>query len=226
MRLPRWVDDACPPGRLYPTIDERMDLVIELARRNIAEETGGPFGAGVFNPDDGKLIAAGVNMVVPLQAAILHAESVAFALAGQVLGTFELAGMELVTSTEPCAMCLGAVPWAGIGRLVCGARHEDAAAVGFDEGDKPPHWEEGLAARGIEVVQDVRRHQATAVLEAYALVTHGSHGHHDAELGTFLHRDEQIARARHRVRDMIRDLLADAARTGRVRDDVTPAELA
>jgi tRNA(Arg) A34 adenosine deaminase TadA len=65
-------------------------------------------------------------------------------------------------------MCLGAVPWAGILRLVCGARHEDAVRIGFDEGDKPVDWKEGLTRRGIEVVVDVKRAEAAAVLSAYA----------------------------------------------------------
>jgi hypothetical protein len=41
-----------------------------------------------------------------------------------------------------------------------------------------------------------------------------------------LHRDEQVARAQHQVHEMIRDLLTEAAKTGDVRDDVTPDELA
>jgi AcrR family transcriptional regulator len=65
-----------------------------------------------------------------------------------------------------------------------------------------------------------------AVLEAYALVSHESRGHHDTEFAAFLHRDEQVARAQHQVHDMIRDLLTEAAETGDVRDDVTPDELA
>ncbi|HUO45601.1 MAG TPA: nucleoside deaminase [Acidimicrobiia bacterium] len=164
--LPYWIGDACPQEAVYPTVEDRMDLAITLASRNVAEDTGGPFGAGVFDPS-GALVAAGVNMVIPGRAAILHAETVALALAGQVVGTFDLVGMELVTSTEPCAMCLGAVPWAGINRLVCGARHQDATEVGFDEGDKPSDWAAGLQRRGIEVVQDVLREQAVAVLASY-----------------------------------------------------------
>jgi AcrR family transcriptional regulator len=65
-----------------------------------------------------------------------------------------------------------------------------------------------------------------AVLEAYALISHESHGHNDNELAAFLHRDEQVARAWYQVRDMIRDLLTDAAKAGDVRDDVAPSELA
>ncbi|MGH8933673.1 MAG: TetR/AcrR family transcriptional regulator [Egibacteraceae bacterium] len=65
-----------------------------------------------------------------------------------------------------------------------------------------------------------------AVLEAYALIAHEPHGHHDTELAALLHRDERVARAQQRVRDMIRDLLAEGAETGALRDDVAPDELA
>jgi len=65
-----------------------------------------------------------------------------------------------------------------------------------------------------------------AVLEAYALIRHGSHQDHDTELITFLHRDEHVARAQQHLGDLIRDLLAEAAKTGAVRNDVAPDELA
>jgi tRNA(Arg) A34 adenosine deaminase TadA len=64
-------------------------------------------------------------------------------------------------------MCLGALPWAGIHSLVCGAREEDARAVGFDEGDKPADWIAGLERRGIRVTRDVRREEARQILEDY-----------------------------------------------------------
>lgn len=65
-----------------------------------------------------------------------------------------------------------------------------------------------------------------AVLEAYALISHGSHGHRDTELAALMHRDNQVARAEHQLRDMIRDLLIEGAQSGTVREDVTPGELA
>jgi AcrR family transcriptional regulator len=68
--------------------------------------------------------------------------------------------------------------------------------------------------------------QLEAVLEAYALISHESHGHHDTELVAFLHRDEQVARAQQQLSDFIRDLLIEAAETGDLRDDVAPEELA
>jgi tRNA(Arg) A34 adenosine deaminase TadA len=75
--------------------------------------------------------------------------------------------MELVSSTEPCVMCLGAVVWSGVRRLVCGARDRDARKVGFDEGPKPDDWIGALEARGITVVRDVGREEAAGVLHHY-----------------------------------------------------------
>ena len=172
-RLPEWVGGmAGDPARPYPTLDERMQLVIRLASENVAQRTGGPFGAAVFDLERHTLIAPGVNMVVPGNSSILHAEIVALVLAQQVLGHFDLSATgrdcELVSSTEPCAMCLGAVPWSGVKRLACGARDADARAIGFDEGAKPEDWVHELTQRGIEVVLDVCRDEAVAVLQKYS----------------------------------------------------------
>jgi AcrR family transcriptional regulator len=65
-----------------------------------------------------------------------------------------------------------------------------------------------------------------AVLEAYALISHQTRGHHDTELAAFLHRDGQVARAQQQLREMVRDLLTEGAETGALRDDVAPDELA
>src|SRR5919199_2846571 len=65
-----------------------------------------------------------------------------------------------------------------------------------------------------------------AVLHAYAVIAHESHGHPDSSLAAFLHRGEPVARARHELRAMLRDLLSECAPPGGVRDDVAPAELA
>jgi hypothetical protein len=64
-----------------------------------------------------------------------------------------------------------------------------------------------------------------AVLEAYALIAHESHGHHDAELAALLHRDEQVIRAEHELRSLVRELMVDAANAGLVRKDVVADEL-
>ncbi|MDB4404481.1 hypothetical protein N9154_04015, partial [Akkermansiaceae bacterium] len=76
-------------------------------------------------------------------------------------------GTQLVTSVAPCAMCLGAVPWSGVRSLICGAREEDANAIGFDEGSKPTDWVAQLETRGITVQNDLMRDAAANVLKTY-----------------------------------------------------------
>jgi AcrR family transcriptional regulator len=90
-------------------------------------------------------------------------------------------------------------------------------------------WHQRQVSRHFEHLIKVRD-QATdagsrlrAVLEAYALI---AHGHYDTELTALVHRGEHFDRARQHLRELIRDLLADAARSGQVREDVPPDELA
>jgi AcrR family transcriptional regulator len=64
------------------------------------------------------------------------------------------------------------------------------------------------------------------VLEAYALISRESRGHHDAEVEAFLHRDGRVATAKQQLRAMIKDLVAEGSRSGELRDDVPPDELA
>jgi len=172
LELPDWLQTLIErPTQTFDSIEARMSLAIELARRNIEHRTGGPFGAAIFESQTGRLLAPGVNLVEPAHCSIAHAEMVAIALAQQTLGVYDLSqdgrACELVTSTEPCAMCLGAIPWSGVRRVVCGARGQDACAIGFDEGAKPTDWIGALGERGIEVTRDVQRDQARAVLQHY-----------------------------------------------------------
>jgi AcrR family transcriptional regulator len=79
---------------------------------------------------------------------------------------------------------------------------------------------------------EVRDHAAEpgarleAVLRAYATISHHSREHHDTELVTLLHHDEQITHAQQQLRDLVQQLVAEGARTGDLRDDVAPDELA
>ena len=173
VQLPDWIDDALSESaQIYPSVEERMQLIIKLARLNIEHKTGGPFGAGIFELESGRLISLGVNLVESSNCSIAHAEMVAIAVAQRVIGSYDLGSRksmacQLVTSTEPCAMCLGAVPWSGVRSVVCGARDEDARSIGFDEGHKPPDWIQSLESHRISVVRDVLREEARAVLLEY-----------------------------------------------------------
>ncbi|AQQ70381.1 Guanine deaminase [Limihaloglobus sulfuriphilus] len=173
IEMPQWLLPACGNYVQTTNIEAQMRFVIELSKMNVSYETGGPFGAAVFELETGRLLSAGVNRVVPLSSSILHAEMTALLFAQQSLGSYSIsaAGREavLVSSCEPCAMCMGAIPWAGLSALVCGARDEDARKAGFDEGDKPQGWVEKLENRGIKVTQDVLRDEAAKVIRDFAL---------------------------------------------------------
>jgi tRNA(Arg) A34 adenosine deaminase TadA len=170
--LPDWIEDHVDFDRPYPTAEDKMRLVLDLALRNVAEQHGGPFGAAVFDNTTDHIVGPGVNLVIPASNPTAHAEIVAIAVAGSRLGQYDLgsAGKRpttLVASTEPCAMCLGATPWSGVSALIVGARDEDARAIGFDEGSKPDDWVAYLESRGISVELDVLRDEAADVLRQY-----------------------------------------------------------
>jgi tRNA(Arg) A34 adenosine deaminase TadA len=170
--LPDWVASFVSCDGVWTSAEDRMRLAIELSRQNVEQGTGGPFGAAVFELDTGRLVSVGMNLVVASHNSALHAEMVALMMAQHRLASHtlrdpELPDHEIVTSCDPCAMCLGAVLWSGVRRLVCGADREDARELGFDEG---PVYQESyryLEERGIEVVRGVERERARKVLGLY-----------------------------------------------------------
>lgn len=171
--LPDWVDEVVAGRTHHSGIESKMALAVSLAAANVEREVGGgPFGAAVFRSDTGELVSVGVNSVVRLHNALLHAEVVALLLAHDRLGihSFREPGappLELATSCEPCAMCLGATLWSGVSKLICGATKTDAEALGFDEGPVGEASYDHARGRGIEVVRGVLRREAVAVLERY-----------------------------------------------------------
>lgn len=174
VHLPAWLPDflARLPASLESP-EERMRVAISLAEANVANGSGGPFGALVVASDSGRVVSAGVNRVEPACCSSAHAEIVALSLAQQRLGMPSLRGtplgpLELVSSCEPCTMCLGAIPWSGVSALLCGATKADAEAVGFDEGDRCEDWVGGLERRGITVHTSLLRQAAVEVLQRYA----------------------------------------------------------
>ena len=171
LTLPVWVHEIADRA-IYASDDDKMALAILLARNNIEARSGGPFGAAVFD-DQGRLIAVGVNRVLQQNCSVAHAETMACMLAQQRLQRSRLnedgGRITLATSAQPCCQCYGATFWAGIDRLLIGARSEDVMTLtDFDEGPLPADWIGELERRGIAVVRDLQREAACAVLEAYA----------------------------------------------------------
>lgn len=170
--LPSWLGDIAKIGSVYASREDRMRLCIELARQNILRDRGGPFGAAVFECESGRLVGAGVNRVVPLNNSVLHAEMIAYMHAEQHVRSYTLAAPglpdhEVVTSCEPCAMCLGGAQWAGVKRIIFAATRDDAAELNFDEGPVFPQSYEYLEARGIEIVRGFLREESRALFTLY-----------------------------------------------------------
>ena len=172
LTLPAWVHESVDADAVCASDAEKVALAIELSRINVEAGTGGPFGAVVFGPDD-RIISVGVNRVLPQNTSLAHAENMAYMLAQQRLQTARLNErvggiVTLATSSQPCCQCYGATVWAGIDRLLIGARAEDVMELTeFDEGPLPADWIGELNKRGIEVVRDLNRDAAREVLRVY-----------------------------------------------------------
>lgn len=176
LTLPVWVHEAVDATRAYPGDEDKIELAISLSRHNVQAHSGGPFGAAVFGPDD-RIIAVGVNRVVPHTCSVAHAETLALMLAQQRTQRSRLNEDEsgnrigpvtLATSAQPCCQCYGASFWAGIDHLLIGARSADVEALTeFDEGPLPADWIGELERRGIQVRRDILREQACQVLGDY-----------------------------------------------------------
>jgi len=170
-----------------PVLEDRVRFVINLSQTNVENQTGGPFGAAIFERDSGRLVSVGVNQVVASGCSVAHAEMIAFMMAQVTLGTFDLGGgnlpaHELVTSAQMCAMCMGATPWSGVRRVVIAAKSEDVEELtDFDEGPRMADWRQQLEARGIEVIEGLLRDEARLVLAGYAssegVIYNGRGGH-------------------------------------------------
>jgi len=101
------------------------------ARRGMNKNEGGPFGAVVVQ--NGRIIARAHNRVIKTHDPTAHAEVEAIRKASKALGRFDLSDCYVVSTCEPCPMCLAAIYWAKIRRLYYGCSNKDAARIGFDD---------------------------------------------------------------------------------------------
>ena len=147
LSLPDWtIDELARLPEFLPTREERMAAVIRFSRLNIEHGTGGPFAAGVFERDSGRVVVVGVNRVLDSGFSSAHAE----------------------VMTLSVAMCFGATLWSGIRSLVIsGSDPELEEITGFDEGPITPDWEAELLKRGITVTNNVLREEAMAVFRQF-----------------------------------------------------------
>lgn len=117
-----------PPSSTEPSFLQRA---IELAVDNVESGLGGPFAALVV--EDESILASGTNRVTTVHDPTAHAEITAIRAACKERGDFRLSGCTLYSTCEPCPMCLGAIYWARLDRVVYAATRADAAEAGFDD---------------------------------------------------------------------------------------------
>lgn len=147
-----------------------------------------------------------------------HRAAVRDAILDATVAVIAERGLRAVTMADIAAR-------AGIGRATLYKYFADAEAIlrAWHEREIAGHLAEfATIAEGPGEPVD----RLAAVLERYAAGAQAGRGGHDAELAAVLHRDEQVNAARHRLRRLLADLIAEAAAAGRVRDDVAPDELA
>jgi tRNA(Arg) A34 adenosine deaminase TadA len=148
-------------------MDEKALLLraIQLAEIHSRRGRNGPFGAVVAR--GGEVLGEGWNEVVRKKDPTAHAEIQAIREATRTLGTHVLADCTIYCSCEPCPMCLAAIYWARIGRVVFAASGEDARAAGFDDTrigrEATLEWED----RALSWNQTLQK-EGKAVLDAWA----------------------------------------------------------
>ena len=100
---------------------------IEISARALELPGTEPFGAVVVR--DGRIVGEGINRSLANLDPTSHGETEAIRDAARNLGTVDLAGCDLYSSCEPCALCVAAMEIAGIGRLFYAASTAQAGAA-------------------------------------------------------------------------------------------------
>jgi tRNA(Arg) A34 adenosine deaminase TadA len=108
-----------------------MDAAISEAADGVESGHGGPFGAVIVL--DGRIVGRGHNEVLHRNDPTAHAEIQAIREACAHLGSPSLEGCTLYATGEPCPMCLAAIHWARLDRVVYAQTRADAEAIGFDD---------------------------------------------------------------------------------------------
>jgi tRNA(Arg) A34 adenosine deaminase TadA len=108
----------------------------DVARRS-RKHGDHPFGALLVGPDGAILEEQGNGYSSEGGDMTAHAERLIATWASKTLGAAFLAGCTLYTSAEPCAMCAGAIYWAGIGRVVYGQSEKSLKAMTGAHGENP-----------------------------------------------------------------------------------------
>ena len=107
----------------------------EVARRSMAHGNH-PFGA-ILVDEHGNVLIETENGYMPSRDSTAHAERLLATQACRTLATGTLRNATLYSSAEPCAMCAGAIYWAGIGRVVYGLSEHRLRALTGNHPENP-----------------------------------------------------------------------------------------
>lgn len=142
-----------------------MSLAIEEALRGIKAGHGGPFGAVVAK--SGEVISSAHNTVLLNNDPTRHAEMTAISMAAVKLGTYDLSGCEIFSTTEPCPMCFSAIHWARLDRVIFGTFIEDARKRGFNELAIPAAEMKLMGGSGVELESGFMPRECEGLLESW-----------------------------------------------------------
>ncbi len=155
---------------MSPTANETfMRRAIEDCRASFPGNEGGPFGACIVK--DGRVIAVAHNTVMKERDPTAHAEINVIRQASRILGTYDLSGCEIYSTTEPCLMCFAAIHWARIERIYMGTPIEDVTALGFNELPVGNARIKQLAGLSVELMPNVLLEECRRLLVDWQTMT-------------------------------------------------------
>lgn len=147
---------------MQPNDEYFMSKAIRISVESV-NNGGGPFGAVIVK--DGEIIAQASNSVTQDNDPTAHAEVNALRAAAKILNNFNLHGCIVYSSCEPCPMCLGAIYWAKIDRLVFANNKTDAKNIGFDDSFIYDEIEKPYEMREMKISQIMREQALVAFRE-------------------------------------------------------------
>jgi guanine deaminase len=142
---------------------EFLREAIRLSLEKMQANEGGPFGAVIVK--DGEIVGRGWNKVTSTNDPTAHAEVTAIRDACKNLNTYSLDGCEIHTSCEPCPLCLAAIYWARLGKIVYGNTCDDAAAIGFDDANFYKELSLPMTERSVPMIQHLHEEANIAFQE-------------------------------------------------------------
>lgn len=107
-----------------------MKECIEISKKGVQSNEGGPFGACIVD-ENNNIISIANNTVLKDNDPTAHAEVNAIRMACKKINSYDLSDFVLYTNCEPCPMCLSAIIWANIKTVYYGCNKNDADNIGF-----------------------------------------------------------------------------------------------